>query len=50
LVVRPADCRGCGGAGRAFVSIMIETIIAGLLAPVMMLFQSGGVASILVLA
>ncbi len=39
--------RGCGGAIRAAVSMVIETVIAGLLAPVTMLTQSLDVAAIL---
>ncbi len=47
LVVRPAERRGCGGAVRAFLSMLVETLIAGLLAPVTMLTQSADVVSIL---
>src|SRR4051812_1086754 len=39
--------RGFGGAIRAFVSMIAEIIISGLIAPVMMLIQSTSVASIL---
>lgn len=39
--------RGCGGAVRTFVGLLVETIIAGLLAPVTMLIQSIEVISIL---
>jgi membrane glycosyltransferase len=39
--------RGCGGAVRALLSLLVETIIGGLVAPVAMLIQSEGVASIL---
>ena len=39
--------RGCGGAIRAFVSMLVETVIAGLLAPVTMLTQSLDVVAIL---
>ncbi|MCK8785708.1 glucans biosynthesis glucosyltransferase MdoH [Roseomonas sp. NAR14] len=39
--------RGCGGAVRAFLSLLLETVIAGLLAPVTMLTQSVDVAAIL---
>lgn len=35
------------GAAPAFFSMLVETLISGLLAPVMMLVQSGGVAGIL---
>ncbi|SUE44998.1 glucans biosynthesis glucosyltransferase MdoH [Roseomonas gilardii] len=47
LAFRPADRRGCGGAIRAFVSMLVETVIAGLMAPITMLTQSVDVASIL---
>ncbi|MGE0714557.1 MAG: glucans biosynthesis glucosyltransferase MdoH [Alphaproteobacteria bacterium] len=39
--------RGCGGALRAFASLVVETVLAGLLAPVTMLSQSISVVSIL---
>ena len=39
--------RGFGGAIRAFVSMIAEVIISGLIAPVMMLIQSSSVAGIL---
>jgi membrane glycosyltransferase len=39
--------RGCGGAVRAFVSVLLETLVGGLLAPVFMMVQSGAVADIL---
>ncbi len=39
--------RGCGGAIRAFISVLLETLLAGLLAPVSMLTQSSAVAAIL---
>jgi membrane glycosyltransferase len=47
LLCHGPDRRGCGGAARAFVSMLIETLVAGLLAPVTMLVQSTDVASIL---
>jgi membrane glycosyltransferase len=47
LMLDGPERRGCGGAVRAFVSMMIETLIAGLLAPVTMLVQSGDVVCIL---
>jgi len=47
LLCHGPDRRGCGGAARAFVSMAIETVVAGLLAPVTMLVQSTDVASIL---
>jgi membrane glycosyltransferase len=39
--------RGFGGAGRAFLGILLETIVGGLIAPITMLVQSAAVISIL---
>jgi membrane glycosyltransferase len=39
--------RGCGGAFRALVSLLLETLIGGLIAPVAMLIQTEGVVQIL---
>jgi membrane glycosyltransferase len=39
--------RGCGGAPGLVVSLLLETVVAGLLAPVVMLTQSIDVAAIL---
>ncbi len=39
--------RAAGGTPRLFVSLMLETLIGGLIAPVAMLLQTGAVASIL---
>lgn len=39
--------RGCGGGLRAFLSVLIETLIAGLIAPIAMLTQSGHVVAII---
>ncbi|MXP63477.1 glucans biosynthesis glucosyltransferase MdoH [Roseomonas sp. M0104] len=47
LLFHGADRRGCGGASRAFLSMLLETVVAGLLAPVTMLTQSVDVAAIL---
>jgi membrane glycosyltransferase len=47
LLTNSRDRRGCGGAIRAFLSLILETLIAGLLAPVTMLTQSVAVVSIL---
>ncbi|MCC7273592.1 MAG: glucans biosynthesis glucosyltransferase MdoH [Alphaproteobacteria bacterium] len=47
LLLDPAARRGCGGAVRAFASVVVETVLAGLLAPVTMLGQSVAVLSIL---
>ena len=38
---------GCGGAARAFVSMLLETVLAALMAPVVMYVQSRGVAEVL---
>jgi membrane glycosyltransferase len=48
LLTRPEDLRGTGGAFRAFISLLAETLIAGLIAPVMMLIQSLAVFDILI--
>ena len=47
LLLDPADRRGCGGGIRAGVSVLIETVLTGLIAPVAMLTQSAAVVSIL---
>ena len=47
LLSRPQDRRGCGGGVRAFVSLLTESLIAGLIAPVAMLTQSADVVGIL---
>ncbi|WP_183427765.1 glucans biosynthesis glucosyltransferase MdoH [Luteimonas sp. RC10] len=39
--------RGCGGAVRGFVSLLIENVLAALMAPVTMYVQSRGVAEVL---
>jgi membrane glycosyltransferase len=39
--------RGCGGTIRLLLSVVVETIVAGLIAPVVMLTQSVDVAAIL---
>ncbi|WP_426956928.1 glucans biosynthesis glucosyltransferase MdoH [Muricoccus radiodurans] len=47
LMLNGPDRRGCGGALRSFVSVILESVLAGLLAPVAMLTQSTDVLSIL---
>lgn len=47
LLLHGPERRGCGGAIRAFVSVLLETVLAGLLAPVTMLAQSIDIISIL---
>ncbi len=39
--------RGCGGAWRTFVGLLLETLLAALMAPVTMYVQSRGVAEVL---
>ena len=39
--------RGCGGALRALLSLLLETLLGGLVAPVAMLIQTEGVTQIL---
>jgi membrane glycosyltransferase len=48
LLVRPDERRGCGGALRAFASLLIETLVSALIAPVMMWMQSAAVIEILI--
>ena len=47
LLLRREDRRGCGGAFGALASVLVETVLAGLIAPTAMLLQSWAVASIL---
>jgi membrane glycosyltransferase len=47
VLIRRDDRRGCGGAIRLLLGVLIETVIAGLLAPITMLTQSFDVLSIL---
>ncbi|RDZ27873.1 glucans biosynthesis glucosyltransferase MdoH [Lysobacter silvisoli] len=42
-----ATRRGCGGALRALVGMMLETLLAALMAPVTMYVQSRGIAEVL---
>ncbi len=39
--------RGCGGGARAFASVLIETFLGGLIAPIAMLIQSSAVVGVL---
>lgn len=41
------DMRACGGMVRVFISILLETLLGGLIAPIAMLIQTSGVLSIL---
>ena len=47
LLASPLARRGAGGLARAFVSVLIETLVGGLIAPVAMLIQTNAVAGIL---
>jgi membrane glycosyltransferase len=47
VLLHRADRRGCGGGVRLLASLLLESLIAGLMAPVFMLTQSIDVASIL---
>ncbi|MGK7862754.1 glucans biosynthesis glucosyltransferase MdoH [Falsiroseomonas sp. E2-1-a4] len=47
LLLNPEERRGIGGTVRSFLSMLVETLVAGLLAPVTMLTQSVDVASII---
>jgi len=45
--VHGRERRGCGGGVRLLVSVLIETVISGLIAPVVMMTQSADVCRIL---
>ncbi|HEY1544617.1 MAG TPA: glucans biosynthesis glucosyltransferase MdoH [Xanthobacteraceae bacterium] len=47
LLARPAQRRAFGGAFLAFISMVIEIVVSGLIAPVMMVSQSRAIADIL---
>jgi membrane glycosyltransferase len=47
LLLEPETRRACGGGIRALLSVLIETLVAGLIAPISMLIQSGHVVAIL---
>ena len=47
VLLNRKDRRGVGGTVRSFLSMVVETVVAGLLAPVTMLTQSVDVVSIL---
>jgi membrane glycosyltransferase len=47
LLLKREERRGIGGAVRSLLSMLVETVVAGLLAPVTMLTQSVDVVSIL---
>ncbi|WP_232207923.1 glucans biosynthesis glucosyltransferase MdoH [Pseudoxanthomonas sp. GW2] len=47
MLADPAERRGCGGAARAFAGVLIESVLAALMAPIVMFRQSRGVAEVL---
>lgn len=47
LLVRPQERRACDGALRAFASVLLEIVVSGLMAPIMMLLQSRAVLEVL---
>jgi membrane glycosyltransferase len=47
ILLHGQERRGCGGALRLFVGVLYETLLAGLMAPVVMLTQSIDVVAIL---
>ena len=47
ILLHRRERRGCGGMLRLFLGVLLETLIAGLMAPVVMLTQSIDVAAIL---
>jgi membrane glycosyltransferase len=48
VLLHGPERRGCGGLIRLLVSVILETVIAGLIAPVVMLTQSVDVVAILI--
>lgn len=46
-LLEPGDRRGCGGTVRMFIAMLLETLLAALMAPVVMYVQSRGVAEVL---
>jgi membrane glycosyltransferase len=47
VILRPHERHGCGGRLRVLASVVIETLLAGLIAPVMMAVQSRTIFQIL---
>ncbi|MEO8367247.1 MAG: glucans biosynthesis glucosyltransferase MdoH [Pseudoxanthomonas sp.] len=47
MLLDPVQRRGCGGAFRAFISMLLESVLAALMAPIVMYVQSRGVAEVL---
>jgi membrane glycosyltransferase len=48
VLLHRVERRGCGGGLRLLVSVILETVVAGLIAPVVMLTQSIDVVAILI--
>ena len=48
LLVRPVERRAFGGGFRALAGLLVETLLAALIAPAMMVFQSRAVSEILI--
>src|SRR5690606_41251186 len=46
LLADPAERRGCGGAARVLAGVLIESVLAALMAPIVMFRQSRGVAEV----
>jgi len=46
-LIRPAERRACGGGFALMISTLIEVLISALVAPIMMVIQSGAVTQIL---
>lgn len=47
LLVNPPMRRACGGVGRVLVSMLLESLMAALIAPIVMVVQSRGVLEVL---
>jgi len=47
MLADPAERRGCGGGLRALLGVLIESVLAALMAPIVMYRQSRGVAEVL---
>src|SRR5690606_27162013 len=47
LLADPAERRACGGAARVLAGVLIESVLAALMAPIVMFRQSRGVAEVL---
>jgi membrane glycosyltransferase len=47
LLARPRERRACGGAVLAFASVILEILVSGLMAPIMMLLQTRAIVEVL---